>query len=86
MNKRCQIGLSLPEDLYLKFEMESRKSGEKIATIARKKLIESLQNDAEKSRVFALEKRLESMEDALQNQLKIVSRIDKALSTLGGGR
>jgi hypothetical protein len=86
MNKAHQIAVRLPQDLYLKIEMESRKSGEKLATIARKRLVESLQNDAEKARVYALEKRLESMEEALQNQLKIVSRIDKALSTLGGGR
>jgi len=86
MNKAHQIAVRLPQDLYLRIEMESRKSGEKVAAIVRKKIIESLQNDAEKARGFALEKRLDVMEEALQNQLKIVARIDKALSTLGGGR
>jgi predicted DNA-binding protein len=86
MNNAHQVAVRLPQDLYLKIEAESRKSGEKVAAIVRKKLIESAQNEAEKARAFTLEKRLEAMEEAIQNQLKIVTKIDRALSALGGGR
>ena len=86
MSKKCMICLRLPEDLYLKIESESRKQGKKLAEIAREKVIKSIQKDVENDREVVLEKRLEALENAVQIQLKLISRMDNAMAVLVGAK
>lgn len=88
MKKTYQIGLRLPENVYFIFEAEAKKTGENIASIARKKILKSMQETAENSRFAAVEKRIAELENVVREQLKIVGRTDKAVELLlkSGGK